>query len=130
MKELSEMYLTRAEERVMLILWDLEEGLVKDVRNRFPDPKPARNTVSTVIRILERKGFVEHKVYGIVHLYYPVVSKQSYSISLLESLIENYFNNSFLAMTSQYAGEKNLTVKELDAIFDELKKGAKRRKKK
>lgn len=114
----------------MLILWDLEEGLVKDVRNRFPDPKPARNTVSTVIRILERKGFVEHKVYGIVHLYYPVVSKQSYSISLLESLIENYFNNSFLAMTSQYAGEKNLTVKELDAIFDELKKGAKRRKKK
>ena len=58
------MQLTKAEEQVMLILWGMGEGLVKDIRDRFEDPKPARNTVSTVIRILEKKGFVGHKDYG------------------------------------------------------------------
>jgi BlaI family penicillinase repressor len=72
------MQLTRAEEQVMQILWDLEEGLVKDIRERFNDPKPARNTVSTVVRILEKKGYVDHKSYGNVHLYFPVVSRDYY----------------------------------------------------
>ena len=73
------MQLTKAEEQVMQILWDMEEGLVKDIRDRFNDPKPARNTVSTVVRILERKGFVGHKSYGNVHLYFPLVPKSEYS---------------------------------------------------
>jgi len=130
MKEKNEMYLTRAEEQVMQILWDLGEGLVKDVRDRFPDPKPVRNTVSTVIRILERKGFVGHKVYGNIHLYYPMVSKQSYSKSQLISLMENYFNNSFSSMASLFAKERDLTIRELDEILEDLKKELKYRKKK
>ncbi len=121
MKEKREMHLTRAEEQVMQILWDLDEGLVRDVRERFPDPKPVRNTVSTVIRILERKGFVGHKTYGNVYLYYPLVSKELYSKSQLLGLMENYFDNSFPAMVSFFAKETDLTIKELDKVLRELR---------
>ncbi|MCK7535953.1 MAG: BlaI/MecI/CopY family transcriptional regulator [Marinilabiliales bacterium] len=102
----------------MQILWDLEEGLVKDIRDRFDDPKPARNTVSTVVRILERKGFVDHKSYGNVHLYYPVVSRDEYSRSQLFGLLESYFDNSFPAMASFFAREKDLTLAELDELLN------------
>lgn len=114
--------LTKAEEQVMQILWDLGEGLVKDIRDRFPDPKPARNTVSTVVRILEKKGFVEHKSYGNVHLYFPLVSRNEYSKHQLFGLLENYFDNSFPAMASFFAREKDMTVAELDELMDEVKK--------
>jgi BlaI family transcriptional regulator, penicillinase repressor len=120
MKKRNDMYLTRAEEQIMQILWDLGEGLVKDVLEKLPDPKPVRNTVSTIIRILENKGFVSHRVYGNIHLYFPVVSKQSYSKNQLLRLMENYFNNSFSTMASLFAQEKDLTVEELDSILEEL----------
>lgn len=116
-----ELQLTRAEEQVMKILWEIGEGLVKDVRDRFPDPKPARNTVSTVIRILEKKGFVDHKAYGNVYIYFPVVTKETYSKSQLFGLIESYFDNSFSAMASFFAREKDLTVGEFDELLDELR---------
>ena len=121
MKEKREMYLTRAEEQVMQILWDLGEGLVRNVRERFPDPKPVRNTVSTVIRILERKGFVGHKTYGNVYLYYPLVSRELYSKSQLLGLMENYFDNSFPVMVSFFAKETDLTIGELDKVLKELR---------
>lgn len=113
--------LTKAEEQVMQILWDLEEGLVKEIRDRFDDPKPARNTVSTVVRILERKGFVNHKSYGNVHLYFPVVSRDEYSRSQLFGLLESYFDNSFPAMASFFAREKDLTLDELDELLTETR---------
>jgi BlaI family penicillinase repressor len=116
------MQLTRAEEQVMQILWDLEEGLVKDIRERFDDPKPARNTVSTVVRILERKGYVDHKSYGNVHLYFPVVSRDDYSRSQLFGLLEGYFDNSFPAMASFFAREKDLSVAELEELLVETRK--------
>lgn len=121
MKEKKSLYLTRAEEQVMQILWDLEEGLVKDVRERFPDPKPARNTVSTVIRVLEKKGFVDHRDYGSVYVYFPLVSRSEYSKSQILSLMENYFNNSFPALASFFAKEKYFTISELDDMLKDLK---------
>jgi BlaI family transcriptional regulator, penicillinase repressor len=121
--------LTRAEEQVMQILWDLGEGLVKDIRDRFEDPRPARNTVSTVVRILERKGFVDHKSYGNVHLYYPVVSRDEYSRTQLFGLLESYFDNSFPAMASFFAREKDLTVAELEELMSETRKELSARKK-
>ncbi|MGE5419955.1 MAG: BlaI/MecI/CopY family transcriptional regulator [Chloroflexota bacterium] len=121
MKDKKELQLTRAEEQVMKILWELGEGLVKDVRDRFPEPRPARNTVSTVIRILEKKGFVDHKAYGNVYMYFPVVSKEKYSKDQLFGLIETYFGNSFPAMASFFAKEKDLSIGELDDLFNELK---------
>jgi len=116
------MQLTRAEEQVMQILWERKEGLVKDIRDSFEDPKPARNTVSTVLRILEKKGFAGHKAYGNVHLYHPLVSKREYSKKQLFSLMESYFNNSFPAMASFFAREKDLSVKELEKLLEDTKK--------
>jgi BlaI family penicillinase repressor len=124
------MQLTKAEEQVMQILWDMEEGLVKDIRDRFNDPKPARNTVSTVIRVLEKKGFVGHKAYSNVYSYFPLVTKNEYSRKQLFGLMENYFNNSFPAMASFFAKEKDLSIKELDELLDTTRKELKRSKKK
>ena len=124
------MKLTKAEEQVMQILWEMKEGLVKDIREEFDDPKPARNTVSTVVRVLEKKGFVGHKAYGNVHVYYPLVSRKEYSKSQLFGLMENYFNNSFPALASFFAREKDLSVKELEELLDETRKELKKDKKK
>jgi predicted transcriptional regulator len=124
------MKLTRAEEQVMQIIWEMKEGLVKDIRDRFDDPKPARNTVSTVVRVLEKKGFVGHKAYGNVHVYYPLVSRKEYSKSQLFWLIENYFNNSFPAMASFFAREKDLSLKEFEELHDETRKELKKDRKK
>jgi len=116
------MQLTKAEEQIMQILWEMGEGIVSDIRNTFSDPKPARNTISTVVRILEKKGYVGHKAYGNVHLYRPVISKSEYSKSQLFGLMEGYFNNSFSAMASFFVREKDLTVKELEELLEDTKK--------
>jgi predicted transcriptional regulator len=123
------MQLTKAEEQIMRILWDMKDGLVKDIRDRFSDPKPARNTVSTVLRVLEKKGYVSHKAYGNVHLYHPLISKRDYSKSQLFGLMEGYFNNSFPTMASFFAREKDLTVKELDELLKDTKKELSKSKK-
>ena len=112
----------------MQILWDMKAGIVKDIRNRFNDPKPARNTVSTVVRVLERKGFVGHQAYGNVHLYHPLVSKEEYSKSQLFGLMEGYFNNSFPALASFFAREKDLSIQELEEILEDTKKEISRSK--
>jgi predicted transcriptional regulator len=116
------MHLTKAEEQIMQILWDMKEGLVKNIREGFSDPRPARNTVSTVLRILEKKGYVGHKAYGNVHLYHPLISKEEYSRSQLFGLMENYFNNSFPAMASFFVREKDLTLKELEELMEDTRK--------
>lgn len=116
------MQLTKAEEQVMQHLWEMGEGLVKDIRDRFDDPKPVRNTVSTVLRILEKKDFVSHKIAGNVHIYYPLVSKEEYSKSQLFGLMNSYFNNSFPAMASFFAREKDLTIQDLEQLMEETKK--------
>lgn len=116
------MQLTKAEEQIMQILWQMGQGLVKEIREQFENPKPARNTVSTVIRILEKKGYVSHHSSGNVHVYYPLVKKEEYSRSQLFGLMKNYFNNSFPAMASFFAKEKDLTLKELEELLDQTRK--------
>jgi predicted transcriptional regulator len=118
--------LTRAEEQVMQILWKIGEGMTKDVIARFPDPKPAYNTVSTVIRVLEKKGFVDHKAYGKTHVYYPILEKDTYARTQFMGLMKDYFNNSFPRMAAFFAREKNLEISELEDILkmteEEIKK--------
>ena len=116
------MQLTKAEEQVMQILWEMGEGVVRDIRDKFADPKPVRNTVSTVVRILEGKGFVGHKSYGNVHVYFPLITKSDYSKTQLFGLMRNYFNNSFPAMASFFAREKDLSVEELEQLIEETKR--------
>ena len=113
----------------MQILWEKGEGIVSDLRKSFNDPKPARNTISTIVRILERKGYVGHKVYGNVHLYHPLISRREYSKSQLFGLMESYFNNSFPAMASFFAREKNLSVKGLEELLEDTKKELSKSKK-
>lgn len=117
------MQLTKAEEQLMQHLWDMGEGIVKDIRSRFDEPKPARNTVSTVLRILEKKEFVAHKTKGNVHEYYPLVSKEEYSKTQFFGLLKTYFNNSFPTMATFFAKEKDLSVQELEQLMEEAKKG-------
>ena len=122
--------LTKAEEQVMQILWDLGEALVRDIRECFEEPRPARNTVSTVVRVLEKKGYVDHKSYGNVHLYFPLISRSDYSRHQLFGLLENYFEGSFPAMASFFAREKDLTMEELEELIRETRMELKSGKKK
>ncbi len=113
----------------MQILWETGGGLVREIRVKFGDPKPARNTVSTVLRVLESKGFVSHESLGNVHRYFPVVSREEYSKSQLFRLMGGYFNDSFSAMASFFAREKDLSVKEMEELLEEIRKEIKTGKK-
>ena len=108
--------LTRAEEEVMQILWKIEKGLVHDVLEFFPKPKPAYNTVSTIIRILEHKGFIGHKTYGRTHEYFPLINKSDYTRSHFRNFVSNYFGNSYPSLASFFTREENLSLKDLEEI--------------
>ena len=114
--------LTKAEAQVMQYLWELEEGFVKDVVEKFPDPKPAYNTVSTIIRILEKKKVVGHKAYGRSFMYYPLITKESYTKSTTNQLVDNYFSGSVENLVSFFVKEKEISVDELEKILNEIKK--------
>lgn len=113
--------LTKAEEQVMQILWKVNESIVRDLVDQFPDPKPAYNTVSTVLRVLEKKDFVNHKAYGTTYVYFPIVSKKEYSKFQFTNLIKNYFNDSFPKMAAFFAKENNLSIQELEEMMDMAK---------
>lgn len=116
--------LTKAEEQIMQILWQLKEAIVKDIIEEMPDPKPAYNTVSTVVRVLEGKGFIDHKAYGNSHVYFPIVSDDEYKKFTFDKMMKNYFSNSYQSLVSFIVDEKNLDIKELDELtklIDNLK---------
>jgi predicted transcriptional regulator len=119
MKDLKE--LTKAEDQVMQILWDLKSAFVKDIIEQMPDPKPAYNTISTIVRILETKGFVDHKAYGKTHEYFPVISKEKYTKFYLNNLLKGYFNGSFQNLVSFFAKENKMDVKALEKLLEEIK---------
>ena len=114
--------LTKAEEQIMQVLWDLNEGFVKDILEELPKPKPAYNTVSTIIRILETKGVVGYKAFGKSHQYYPLISKEEYKSFATEKLLSGYFENSVESMFSFFVQEKKIDLKEADEIFKLIEK--------
>jgi BlaI family transcriptional regulator, penicillinase repressor len=113
--------LTKAEDQVMQILWQLQKGFVKDIIERMPNPKPAYNTVSTIVRILETKGFVDHTSYGKTHEYFPIVSKDKYSKFYLNTMLKGYFNGSFQNLVSFFAKDNTLDATDIDALVQQLK---------
>ena len=121
MEKMSAVQLTKAEEQIMQILWSLGQGTVQDIREKLDEPKPARTTISTVLTILENKGFAAHTSIGRINNYTPVISKEVYSKSQLFGLLKNYFNNSFSSMASFFAKESNYTVEELDMLIQNTK---------
>jgi BlaI family penicillinase repressor len=114
--------LTKAEEQIMQILWQLKEGIVKDILEKIPEPKPAYNTVSTVVRVLEGKGFIDHKAYGNSHVYFPLISEDDYKKFTFDKLMSNYFDNSYKSLVSFIADEKDLGLKELDELTELINK--------
>ncbi|HVW96963.1 MAG TPA: BlaI/MecI/CopY family transcriptional regulator [Mucilaginibacter sp.] len=114
--------LTKAEEQVMQILWQLNEAIVKDIIEEMPDPKPAYNTVSTVVRVLEGKGFVDHKAYGNSHVYFPVVSNEDYKKFTFDKMMRGYFSDSYKSLVSFIVDEKKLDLKELDELAELIEK--------
>ncbi len=109
--------LTKAEEQIMQILWKIEKGFVKDVITYFNKPKPAYNTVSTIIRILERKGFIGHKAYGKTHEYFPLISKKDYTKSFFRGFLDKYFSNSFQQLVSFFSNENEMSIEEMEKIM-------------
>ena len=114
--------LTKAEEQIIQILWQLDKASVKEVLSRLPEPKPAITTVSTIIRILESKGFVGHEQIGRGFVYFPLVKKEAYTKFSMRKIINNYFDGSFKNLVSFFAKNEDIDVNELEEILKELKK--------
>jgi BlaI family transcriptional regulator, penicillinase repressor len=112
--------LTKAEEIVMQGYWELNKGFVKDIIDYLPEPKPNYSTVSTITRILESKGFLAYKKYGNTFQYYPIITKEEYAKYSLKKLSHNYFNNSLKKLVSNFTGQNNLEIKEVDEIIEML----------
>lgn len=108
--------LTKAEEEIMQILWKLDKAFVNNILDRLPSPKPAYNTVSTIVRILEKKGFVGHTAYGKAHEYFPLVTKKEYTKSYFGHFMKNYFSDSYREMVSFFTRDNNLNIQELEEL--------------
>ncbi|MFV0566765.1 MAG: BlaI/MecI/CopY family transcriptional regulator [Flavobacteriaceae bacterium] len=113
--------LTKAEEEVMKILWQLKKANVKTIIKQFPEPKPAYNTVSTIIRILESKGVVDYEKEGKGHVYYPLLQQHEYSNQSLNKLVDNYFQGSFKSMVSFFVKKNDISLKELESVLNDIK---------
>ena len=108
--------LTKGEEQVMQVIWSIGQGFANEIMAAFPEPKPAHNTVLTVIKILENKGFVKHETFCRANRYSAVISKEEYSQRYLGSVVERYFNNSYLDLVSAFAKKENFSLEELEAL--------------
>ena len=113
--------LTKAEEQVMQILWNLEEAVVKDLVESFDLPRPAYTTIATVLKVLEKKEFVSHRKIGNTHLYTAQISKVEYTKFQLSNLLVNYFNDSFPKMATFFAKENDISIQDLEDIINETK---------
>ena len=118
------MTLTKAEEKIMKILWDIEKGFIKDILEQYPDPKPPYNSVSTIVRVLVQKEIVGYTAYGNSHQYHPLITKEEYRKSQLSRLVSDYYNNSLKQVVNFFSESKKLDEKEVDEVMrmlEELK---------
>lgn len=113
--------LTKAEEQIMQYLWKLEKGFLKDMLDQFPEPKPHTNTVSTILKVLKDKGFVDYQVFGRQHQYFPLISQEQYSGKSMKSLVKNYFSGSYKEAVSFLVEKKEMSIEDLEMLLNELK---------
>ena len=114
--------LTKAEEEIMQILWLLKKANVKAIIEHLDAPKPAYNTVSTIVRILENKGFVDYEKEGKGHIYFPLVQQQDYSNQSINKLVDNYFQGSFKSMVSFFVKKNDISLKDLESVLKDINK--------
>ena len=108
--------LTKAEEQIMQYLWKLEKGFLKDIMDQFPEPKPAYTTVSTVIRVLVKKGFIGFNTYSKIHEYFPLITKSEYFQGHFKQVVRNFFNGSVTSFASFFTDSDDLSITELEKI--------------
>jgi len=126
MKEIKAMkVLTKAEEQIMQVIWNLDKAFLRDIIEEIPEPKPHQNTIATILKILVEKEFVGVNVFGRMHQYYPLVSKDEYSESSMKNLVKGYFEGSFSNAVSFMVKENNLSVEDLELLLSQLKKSGK-----
>ncbi len=117
--------LTKAEEQVMQVLWQLRQGFLKDILENSPDPKPHPNTIATLLKILVEKGFVEYETQGRNNLYRPLVSKAEYGKKSLQQVVKSYFEGSPARMVSQFLSDNKLSTEDLEALLKQIKSSKK-----
>lgn len=109
--------LTKAELEIMQVIWQKEKVLIHDILAELPEPKPAYNTVSTIVRILENKGFVSHKAYGRTHEYFAAVAKEDYTSTYMRTVLDNFFDGSISRMVNFFSAQKSISLEETDEII-------------
>jgi BlaI family transcriptional regulator, penicillinase repressor len=114
--------LTPKEEEILQLLWEVKKGFVKDLLARMPDPKPHYNTLSTIIRNLEEKGYVAYTAYGTTYEYYPLISKEQYKESSISKILSRYFDNSYKNLVAFFAQEEKISAEELKEILEIINK--------
>ena len=119
--------LTKAEERIMKILWEIKKGFIKDIRDQYPEPKPPYNSVSTIVRVLVQKEIVGYTAYGKTHEYYPLISKDDYRKGQLSRIVTDYYNNSLKQVVSFFSESKKLDESELNEVMNMLEELKKRK---
>ncbi|MFN8239255.1 MAG: BlaI/MecI/CopY family transcriptional regulator [Bacteroidales bacterium] len=121
--------ITKAQEDILKAVWEVENGAVADIIEKLPDPKPAYTTVATVIKVLERKGYLAHKTYGKTNVYYPLVSRKDYANHVARDMFRGLFNNSLNQMISPFIGSKEISLIELEEIKKIVESEIKKQKK-
>lgn len=114
--------LTKAQEDLLKALWQIKEGAVSDILDHIAEPRPAYNTVATVIKVLEKKGYVAHKTYGKTHVYYPVISQKDYAQYILKDTFRGLFNGSVNQLVSTFVKSKEISLEELEELKDIVEK--------
>lgn len=117
--------LAKREEQIMQVYWDLEKAFIKEIIPHLPDPKPHYNSVATMVKILEDKGFLGHEAFGNVFQYYPLISREEYQQHAMKDIVSQYFDNSYPRMLAFFAKQQNLSEKELTEIIQLIKKNKK-----
>jgi len=120
--------ITKAQEDLLKALWEVREGAVSDILDSLPEPRPAYNTVATVIKVLEKKGYVSHKTYGKTNVYFPVVTKKDYAQHILKDTFKGLFNGSLNQMVSSFVKNKDVSLTELEELKEMLEDEIKNKK--
>ena len=117
--------LAKREEQIMKVFWDLKKAFIRDVIPHLPDPKPHYNSVATIVKILEDKGFLGHETVGNMYSYFPVVDREDYQGHAMKDIVSQYFDNSYPQMLAYFAKEQNLSEEELSEILNIIKNNKK-----
>jgi predicted transcriptional regulator len=120
--------ITKAQEEILMALWKIKEGAVSDILDSLPEPKPAYNTVATVIKVLEKKEYVSHKTFGKTNVYFPVVSDNEYAKNILKDTVKGFFNGSLNQMVSFFVKNKDLSITELEELKNLIEQEIKKTK--